>query len=97
MPYTITAEIRRKAASIGVTVKPSNTTGKKLDAYKNGEKQASFGASGYGDYHVFKREKGAEYAAKKRAAYKKRHESDRHIRTRNGKLTAGYLADKILW
>lgn len=97
MPYTITEEIRRKAAAIGVTVKPSNTKGKKLDAFKDGVKQASFGALGYGDYHVFKRDHGEEFARKKRAAYKKRHESDRHIRTRNGKLTAGYLADKILW
>lgn len=97
MPYPITAEIKKRAKAVGVEVKPSSVKGKKLDAYKDGVKQASFGAVGYKDYHLYKKEQGEQVANQKRKQYKSRHEKDRHIKYRNGKLTAGYLADKILW
>lgn len=97
MSYPITAEIRKRASVQGITVKPSKNKDKKLDAYKDGVFQASFGAKCYKDYHLYKKQEGEQVANQKRKQYKARHEKDRHIKYRNGKLTAGYLADKILW
>ena len=59
---------------------------------KKGEKLASVGALGYGDYPTFKNLYGKEYADERRKLYKERHESDRHVRG-----SAGYYADKLLW
>lgn len=97
MSYTITNEIKERAKKLGIIVKPSKKADKKLDAYKDGQFQASFGAKGYKDYHVYKRTEGQKVANEKRQQYKARHEKDRHIKYRDGKLTAGYLADKLLW
>lgn len=97
MSYPITAEIKKRAKALGITVQPSKNKDKKLDAYKDGEFQASFGAKGYKDYHLYKKEEGEAVAKKKRQQYKARHETNRHVKYRNGKLTSGYLADKILW
>lgn len=97
MSYPITAEIKKRAKTLGITVKPSSVKAKKLDAFKDGVKQSSFGAKGYKDYHLYKKEEGVAVANQKRKQYKQRHEKDRHVKYRNGKLTAGYLADKILW
>lgn len=97
MTYKVTDDIRAKAKAVGVEVKPSTRKGKKLDAYKDGVYQASFGATGYKDYEMHKREKGLAYANEKRRQYKARHETDRHVKYRNGKLTPGWLADKVLW
>lgn len=90
--YEITSYSQEQAKRLGVTIKPSTNKKKKIDVFKNGEKIASIGAIGYGDFGVFLKEKGKEYAEKRRKAYKSRHEKDRHI-----KGTAGYYADKILW
>lgn len=97
MTYPITQEIRNRAKKLNIEVKPSRNSKKKLDAYKNGEFQASFGAKGYKDYHLYKKQYGDKVANEKRKAYKARHEKDRNVKYRDGKLTAGYLADKILW
>lgn len=97
MAYVITDEIKRRAKAIGVEVKPSNAKGKKLDAFKNGVLQASFGAKGYKDFHLYKKEEGQQVANQKRKQYKARHEKNRKVKYRDGRLTAGYLADKILW
>lgn len=96
MPYQITTEIKKKAEAIGVEVKPSTRKGKKLDAYKDGIYQASFGASGYADYHIHKKEHGEAYAQERRRLYLIRHK-DEAPKTKDGKLTASYLAKKILW
>lgn len=96
--YRITPYSYSQANKLGVTIKPSNTKGKKIDVFnKKGEKLASVGALGYNDYPTFKLlenkgkvEKGT--AEKRRKAYKTRHEKDRHKRG-----TKGYFADKILW
>lgn len=90
-------EIKKRAKAIGVTVRPSTRTGKKLDAYKDGVYQTSFGASGYMDYHLYRLEYGEKVAEEKRRQYKARHEKNRHVKYRDGKLTAGWLADQILW
>ena len=93
MAYKIRKYSYEQASKLGVTIKPSNTSGKKIDVFnKKGEKLASIGAIGYGDYPTFIAEEGKEYADKRRKAYKMRHESDRHVRG-----SAGYYADKILW
>jgi hypothetical protein len=90
--YNITHYTYRQAKSIGVTVKPSTTKGKKIDVFKDGKKIASVGALGYNDYPTFIKEKGLEYANNRRKLYKQRHETDRHE-----KWSRGWLADKLLW
>lgn len=92
MTYTITAYTRRQAKKLGVQVKPAKNKKKKLDVFKNGKKVASVGAIGYGDFPTFTRTKGKEYANKRRAAYKKRHQ-----KYRNKVGTNSYYADKLLW
>ena len=93
MAYKITDYTLRKAKEMGVTVKPSKVQGKKIDVFnKKGEKLASVGALGYGDYPTFIREKGKAYADERRKLYKERHEKDRHERG-----TPGWYADKLLW
>ena len=96
--YKISKYSFEQAKKLGVTIKPSNVDGKKIDVFnKKGEKVASIGALGMGDYPTYMRlekegkvEKGT--AVKRRKLYKQRHESDRHT-----KGTNGYFADKILW
>ena len=92
MPYIITAHTKRQAKKHGLTVKHSKVKGKKIDVFKNGEKVASVGALGYGDYPTFLCSIGKEYANKRRKAYKNRHQSNR---TKRG--TNGWYADKLLW
>jgi phage gp16-like protein len=96
--YKITKYSFEQAKKLGVTIKPSNNQDKKIDVFnKKGEKVASIGALGMGDYPTYMRlekegkvEKGT--AMKRRKLYKQRHESDRHT-----KGTNGFYADKILW
>lgn len=93
MAYRIKPYSYRRARVLGVTIKPSTVQGKKIDVFnKKGEKLASIGAIGYGDYPTFWAKKGKEFADEKRRLYKMRHEKDRKVRG-----TAGYYADKILW
>ena len=93
MSYRIKPYSYRKAESLGVQIKPSKVDGKKIDVFnKKGEKLASIGAIGYGDYPTFMAQKGKEFADEKRRLYKLRHAKDRVVRG-----TAGYYADKILW
>ena len=93
MAYRIKPYSYRKAESLGVEIKPSKVDGKKIDVFnKKGEKLASIGAIGYGDYPTFIVQKGKEFADEKRRLYKLRHAKDRVVRG-----TAGYYADKILW
>lgn len=83
----------RQAAKLGVTIKPSKVKGKKIDVFdKKGNKLASIGALGYGDYPTFWEQKGKAFADEKRRLYKMRHEKDRKVRG-----TPGYYADQILW
>jgi hypothetical protein len=90
--YKITKYTKDKAKKYGLTVKTSKVKGKKIDVFKNGEKVASVGAIGYGDYSTFIKEKGLEYANGRRHLYKIRHKKDRNVRG-----TAGWYADKLLW
>lgn len=97
MPYTITREIQERAQQLGITVKPSKNPNKKLDAYVGGVFQNSFGAAGYADYHIYKRQEGEKVANEKRKQYKARHAKDRTVKYRDGKLTAGWLSWYVLW
>ena len=90
--YQIKPAQRRRATAIGVSIKPSKVKGKKLDVFKKDKKVASIGALGMGDFETFKKEKGKEFADKRRKAYKARHQ-----KTRVKVGTPSYYADKILW
>jgi len=93
MSYTITAYTRRQAKKLGVVVKKSTNSKKKIDVFnKEGKKIASVGAIGYKDYPTFLREDGKETADKRRKAYKSRHQ-----KYRNKVGTNSYYADKLLW
>jgi hypothetical protein len=96
MPYRIKTYTKSQARKLGLTVKPSNNKGKKIDVLKDGKKIASVGAIGYKDYPTYlelekkgKVEKGT--ATKKRKAYKARHIH------RKKKWTNAWFADKLLW
>ena len=82
MPQT---KARRKAARIGVSVRPSTVKGKKLDVFKDGEKVAAIGAMEYEDFNI-------HGDKERRRLYKMRHEKTRHK-----KGTPSYYADQILW
>lgn len=90
--YTITRYTRKQAKKLGVSVRASTNPDKKIDVFRRGKKLASVGAKGYADYPTFMREKGKEYATRRRRAYKIRHQKDRlKVGSR------GYWADKLLW
>lgn len=86
-----------KAAKIGIEIKKSTNPKNKFDAYKDGEKQNSFGAIGYMDYEKYKMSKGLQFANEKRNNYRARHNDNINVKYRNGKITPGYLSNKILW
>ena len=90
--YIITAYTRKQAKRLGVEVKLSTNKIKKLDVFKNGEKIASIGGAGYGDYPTIMKKYGKEVADNRRVLYKIRHEKDRHKSGSNG-----YFADQLLW
>ncbi len=92
MSYSITKYTKDKAKALGVQVKKSTNKKKKIDVFKDKKKIASIGSIGYGDYPTFMKTKGKEFADKRRAAYKKRHQKNRLK-----KGTNGYYADKLLW
>jgi hypothetical protein len=98
--YKITNYSKQKAKKLKVVIKKSTNPKKKIDVFKkvkNKEgkeelkKITSIGASSYKDYPTYLKEDKV-LAEKRRKAYKKRHEKDRHK-----KGTAGYYADQILW
>ena len=86
MPQTDLKEARKRAARLGVTIKPSSRKHKKLDVFDQNERYlVSIGDLRYSDYLQHGDEE-------RRRRYKMRHEKKRHK-----KGTAGYFADKILW
>jgi len=78
-----------KAKELNVKIKPSMDKNKKIDVYKNNVKIASIGNKNYLDYPKYIKEKGLEYANKRRFLYHLRHKKD------NGKN--GKYAKAILW
>ena len=92
MSYQIKPKQRANAKKLGVTIKPSTNSKKKIDVYKNDKKIASIGAKGYSDYATYIKDKGKEYADKRRAAYRARHKGEQ---LKIG--SPGYYAWFILW
>lgn len=97
MAYKILPYSKEQAKKLGVEIKPSSNSFKKIDVFKNGKKVASIGAKGMNDYPTYleKEKKGyfpTGYAKNRRKLYKQRHEKDRLIVGSNG-----WYADKILW
>lgn len=80
-----------QAKKLGVQIRPSTRTGKKIDVFKNGRKVATIGARGYFDYPTYAEKYGLAYAKTRRKLY--------HIRHAQNKVpgTPGYYAAKILW
>lgn len=89
--YRIKSYSKKRAAELGVKIKPSTRSGKKIDVFKNGKKIASIGAKGYNDYPTFKEKYGKKFADERKKAYLARHKKNII------KNTPGYYAAKILW
>jgi hypothetical protein len=89
--YRIKPYSFRQARKIGVTIRPSTRTGKKIDVYKNGIKVATIGARGYFDYPTYIEKFGIDYANNRRRLYHIRHSKNKKVGT------PGYYAAKILW
>jgi len=93
--YMNEADFKRAKANarkIGVVVKRSTRKNKRLDVFRKGVKIASVGDSRYNNYHSYIRTKGKEFADKRRALYKIRHNN-----TRKKKDSPSYFADRLLW
>ena len=90
--YKITNYSRKQAKKLGVTIKQSTNTKKKIDVFKKGKKVCSVGGMGYDNFPTFVQKKGISlsFAKFRRKLYKKRHSKDR-------KKGCGFYADKILW
>lgn len=90
--YKIKDYSYKQADRLGVEIRPSTNLKKKIDVFnKKGDKIASIGAKGYGDYPSYL-EKNKKLAEQKREGYKARHSIDRIV-----KGSAGYFASRILW
>ena len=74
--YSISHRTEQEARRLGVFVRPSRKHGKKIDVIRDGEVIASVGARGMGDYHVYLRTMGKEYAMERRRLYRARHRAD---------------------
>ena len=90
--YEITPYTKAQAKKLGVQVKPSTRKGKKIDVFKDGDKVASIGALGMGDYPTFQRTQGKAFADKRRELYKVRHAKFSSI-----KGTPSFYANALLW
>jgi len=91
MSYKILAQQKTAARKLGVTIKPSQVKGKKIDVFKNGDKVASIGAIGYGDYWTYY-QSDRYLARSKRESYQARHKGEQK------KIgSPGYYAWYILW
>jgi len=90
--YDIQPYTKEQAKKLGVQVKPSTRKGKKIDVFKDGNKVASIGSLGMGDFPTFQKTQGKAFADKHRKAYKIRHAKDSKV-----KGTPGFYANALLW
>ena len=88
--YQISNGTRQAATRHGLRVEPSRIKTKKISVFRGDEYLGSVGATGYDDYHTFKRKYGLEVANEHKRRYLQRHEKDRY----SGK---GKLAAILLW
>jgi len=94
--YKITEYTKQRAKELNVIVKPSTNKNKKIDVFNSkGAKLVSIGAIGYNDYPTYIKARGLEYANERRRLYLKRHAKEPKMK--DGKRTASYYADKLLW
>jgi len=87
--YRITPYSYRRAALLGVEIRPSSHQNKKIDVFQHGKKIASIGAMGYKDYPTYLKCRGRTYADERRRQYHRRHAKDHGL--------AGFYAKNILW
>jgi len=93
MNYTISEYTKKKARELNVTVKPSTRKNKKVDVFsKDGKKIASIGDINYFDYPSYIKERGLEYANRRRELYRQRHKKDLGVVGSNG-----WYANNLLW
>ena len=95
--YKITNYTKNKAKKLGLVVKPSIFTTKKIDVFRNNIKIGSVGAIAYKDYPTYLELENKKIfpkgtAANRRKLYKIRHDKDRKKINSNG-----WLADQLLW
>ena len=89
--YKIKQYSKDKAKQLGVQIKPSTNSKKKLDVFKEGIKVASIGDLKYKDYPTYLQEN-KQLAEERRRLYKIRHKNDLNKINSNG-----YYANRILW
>lgn len=93
MAYTIKPYSYQKAKLLGVVIKPSTVSGKKIDVFdKKGNKLCSIGDKNYDDFPTFKIKEGIMVAEQHKKAYHQRHAKDSKV-----KGSAGWYAARILW
>ena len=95
--YRILTNQRKAAKKLGVTIRPSTRSNKKIDVYKNGLKVASIGDVRYKDYWIYKREEAQGKVPKGTAQQRKQMYRARHGQECNLVGTPGYYACRILW
>ena len=89
--YKIKQYSKDRAKELGVIIKPSTNTKKKLDVFKDGVKIASIGSIAYKDYPTYLQEN-KELAEERRRLYKIRHKNDLNKANFNE-----YYANLIPW
>ena len=92
--YRIKKYSKEQAKKLGVEIKPSTATNKKIDVFKDGVKVATIGDIRYKDFPTYLEEnkENKELAEQRRRLYKIRHKKDL-----NNVNSNGWYADKILW
>ena len=90
--YVITKYSYNKAEELGLTIKLSQYTTKKLDVYKDNIYIASIGDSRYQDYPNYLRIYGEIYANTRRKLYINRHKINANV-----KYSKQWLALNLLW
>jgi len=96
--YKITNYSRKQAKRLGVEIRLSKNTKKKIDVFKKNKLLCSVGNVNYYNYPTYiekyskqySKKYGKKYANTRRKLYKIRHKTDR-------KKGCGFYADQILW
>ena len=95
--YRIKAGQRAAAKKLGVSIRPSTASGKKIDVFKHGIKIASIGDVEYSDFWTYVQDERAGRVPKGTAEERRRLYRVRHAQECTAKGTPGYYACKILW
>jgi len=88
--YKITNYSRKQAKRLGVEIRLSKNTKKKIDVFKKNKLLCSVGNVNYNNYPTHMIKRGKSFAKSRRRMYRIRHSKDR-------KKGCGFYADKILW